>query len=152
MILVIVKSKLVSSVYTCHYAQFDSCSELVIRSCKACPKLHCQHLLDSIAQQIVLLAVGCLSSMPDFTDSAEVSIHAQAIVRGKAIHLSGRPRDYPEMEEDSLEVIINGGMIFLFAFGVPQVLHEDNAPAVIQDLMNSDLQVGQMTASADLHD
>ena len=44
------------------------------------------------------------------------------------------------MEEDSMEVIINGGMIFLFAFGVPQVVHEDNAKTVMQGLANSDLQ------------
>ncbi len=68
----------------------------------------------------------------------------QAIVRGKAIHLSGKPRFYPEMEEDSMEVIINGGMIFLFAFGVAQVIHEDDASAVIQDLEKSDLQASQV--------
>lgn len=47
------------------------------------------------------------------------------------------------MEEDSMEVIINGGMIFLFAFGVPQVMHEDNASAVLRDLVESDLQVNE---------
>ena len=64
----------------------------------------------------------------------------QAILRGKAIHLSGKPKYYPEMEEDSMEVIINGGMIFLFAFGVAQVMHEDDASAIFQDLERSDLQ------------
>ena len=74
---------------------------------------------------------------------ANVLMCTQAIVRGKAIHLSGKPKDFPEMEDDSMEVIINGGMIFLFAFGVPQVLHEDNASTVIHDLADSDLQASR---------
>ena len=61
-------------------------------------------------------------------------------MRGKTIQLSGKPRDYPEMSEDTMEVIINGGMVFLFAFGVPQVMHEDSASEAIQELIDGDLQ------------
>lgn len=75
----------------------------------------------------------------------------QAIVRGKAIHLSGKPKSFPEMEDDSMEVIINGGMIFLFAVGVAQVMHEDDAAAVLQELGKSDLQVSSYTAFAAQH-
>ena len=72
-------------------------------------------------------------------------------MRGKAIHLSGKPKSFPEMEDDSMEVIINGGMIFLFAVGVAQVMHEDDAAAVLQELGKSDLQVSSCTAFAAQH-
>ena len=65
----------------------------------------------------------------------------QAILRGKEVYLTGSPTDAPEMEEDSMEIVINGGMLLLFTFGEPRVQHETRTAAILRQLENSDLQV-----------
>jgi len=45
------------------------------------------------------------------------------------------------MEDDSMDIIVNGGLIFLFAFAVAQTHHQDRPDILWQDLLDSDLQV-----------
>lgn len=66
----------------------------------------------------------------------------QAILKGKEVYLTGNPTEHPEIGEDSIEIIMNGGMLFLFGFGMPQVQHETSTSAIMRQLEDSDLQVG----------